>query len=76
VPSFGWSTASRNAAGLALCNLVGRFSRGKHRARSTGPRWTDHLLRGIAMYHRKDAMQRHLKTKRHEGAVVPPEFLT
>jgi hypothetical protein len=30
----------------------------------------------VIMPDRKDAMQRHLKTKRHEGAVVPAEFLT
>jgi hypothetical protein len=73
----GLSTESRNAAGLVPSLLAVRYFRGKFR--DFEPRVSDLcvLIAGpdISLY-RKDAMQRHLKTKRHEGAVVPAEFLT
>ena len=43
MPSFGWSTESRNAAGLVPCHRVGRYFRGKRRTSSKGHDWTRYL---------------------------------
>lgn len=65
----------RSVVGHVLYPLVDRSSLGElcneRIPVRTGSR---HLYIRLFNY-RKDAMQRHLKTKRHEGAVVPAEYL-